>query len=457
MASILKHPDFELILAAAKRAARSLSRNVLDAECFAMGARFVSEHGGASSQLKAGLDVLAPQFANLAHRLDEAVPGSGDSPLPAMQLDTFVRSGLSAVDGEKVEGVLQFVRRCIRRTLGASALGERGDGPELAELPLIQLAQSIAADLETDTIGWNILACACLAAAEKGILSERPALMRHIEEHLAALSRVMRQQKAEHPVKTATLGIRVRLLLDDAILDEVAASTDMNRTLVLGAVRAAELLENSYWAAFHEAGHAIALALLRPDIRITGLSVVPSAKSLGVVSIDYLHCTRGDTKSLDMIYRHAMCLMAGRAAEKYKFGFRGVNSGAESDIEQATSMLWDAIAQSGLSTLLGPVSLKVLQNGRLAAGGKLADLAEHALHATLRSCEDDSVDFVKRAWPLISSLAHTLFEKKKMTEDEVFGVLSSHELQLPKYVCRIGEAGSQAQGYPSNDVTWRAA
>tara|TARA_B100001971_G_C18260102_1_gene585923 strand:- start:907 stop:4284 length:3378 start_codon:yes stop_codon:yes gene_type:complete len=115
--------------------------------------------------------------------------------------------------------------------------------------------------------------------------------------------------------------------------------------------------------AWHEAGHALLRRLLTPDKVIDLVTIIPhESGALGFVAWNPDEETYSHSKK-EMMDELAV-LMAGREAEQMTPGLNdseeGVNSGASSDLRQATQMACVAISRYGLDAEFGDVCLSGL-------------------------------------------------------------------------------------------------
>ncbi|MCP5463292.1 MAG: ATP-dependent zinc metalloprotease FtsH [bacterium] len=107
-------------------------------------------------------------------------------------------------------------------------------------------------------------------------------------------------------------------------------------------------------AAYHEAGHALALSLLPETYPFQKISIIPRGQGfLGMTMLMPETDTHAHTRK--KIISHITALMAGRAAEEIIFG--DISTGAYADIKQATHLTRMMVCEWGMSDKLGPVQL----------------------------------------------------------------------------------------------------
>jgi cell division protease FtsH len=102
--------------------------------------------------------------------------------------------------------------------------------------------------------------------------------------------------------------------------------------------------------AYHEAGHALALARLPKADPVTKVSVVSRGMALGYT----MNLPEDDRylQSRGKFEDDVAGMLAGRAAEQLIFS--DVTTGASSDLEKATKLARSMVTQYGMSDVLGP-------------------------------------------------------------------------------------------------------
>lgn len=103
--------------------------------------------------------------------------------------------------------------------------------------------------------------------------------------------------------------------------------------------------------ACHEAGHAIVGWLMPEHDPLYKVSIMPRGRALGVTL--FLPERDQYSASLDKLEGRIAALLAGRAAEELLFGRGKVTTGAQNDIERATSLARSMVGKWGFSERLG--------------------------------------------------------------------------------------------------------
>ena len=234
-------------------------------------------------------------------------------------------------------------------------------------------------------------------------------------------------------------GADLRNLVNEAAL--LAARRDQERVyhkdfldslekIVLGPERSLILSpEERERIAYHEGGHAI-LGLLVPGADpVNRVTIVPRGQALGVTyqrpeSDRYNY-------SEDYLRARIVGILGGRSAEEVVFGSR--TTGAENDIEQATSIARGMVTRWGMSDRLGMIQLAPKSNPYLNnstglnAGAK--PFSEHTARAIddevlriIGECHEEARRLLKEHRSELDALALALLEKETLSEQEILQV-----------------------------------
>jgi cell division protease FtsH len=112
--------------------------------------------------------------------------------------------------------------------------------------------------------------------------------------------------------------------------------------------------EEKRLTAYHEAGHAIVGHLVPEHDRVYKVTIIPRGRALGVTA----YLPEGDRVSHNRTFLNSMIcsLFGGRLAEEIVYGSDKVTTGAQSDIERASSIARSMVTKWGLSDRLGPIA-----------------------------------------------------------------------------------------------------
>jgi cell division protease FtsH len=177
--------------------------------------------------------------------------------------------------------------------------------------------------------------------------------------------------------------------------------------------------------AYHESGHAILGLVVAGADPVHRVSIVPRGQALGVT----YQRPSTDRYNYPEAYLRARIIgmLGGRAAEEVVYGTK--TTGAESDIEQATSLARNMVTRWGMSEALGMVQLAPRQNpylaGPAAFGGdkpfseETARLIDAEVHRIIRECHEEAKRLLTRHRKALDALVRALLERETVSEDEI--------------------------------------
>jgi cell division protease FtsH len=186
--------------------------------------------------------------------------------------------------------------------------------------------------------------------------------------------------------------------------------------------------------AYHEGGHAI-LGLVVPGADpVHRVTIVPRGQALGVTyqrpDSDRYNYPEGYLRA------RIVGMLGGRAAEEIVYGTK--TTGAENDIEQATSLARNMVTRWGMSERLGMVQLAPRQNPYLAGsdgyggyglyGGvrPFSEETARAIDAEVQRIIGESHDEARRLLTKhrkeLDSLADALLARETLDEQEILEV-----------------------------------
>lgn len=169
-------------------------------------------------------------------------------------------------------------------------------------------------------------------------------------------------------------------------------------------------------ASYHEAGHAFVSRLLLPENKIIRISVIPTSKGAG----GYVLSTPGkeEVMTKKKIKNYLSVLMAGRISEEIFFGKENISSGAQNDIEKATSLAIDYITKYGMgdSTF---INYEILSD---KLGLQLTSVESSVKDLTSKIYEE-VVEIIENNKSKIEKIAKVLIEKEVIHEEELENLL----------------------------------
>ena len=180
--------------------------------------------------------------------------------------------------------------------------------------------------------------------------------------------------------------------------------------------------------AYHEGGHTI-LGLVVPGADpVNRVTIVPRGQALGVT----YQRPESDRYNYPEAYLRARIvgMLGGRAAEEIVYGTK--TTGAENDIEQATSLARRMVTRWGMSEKLGLVQLAPQENPYLSGASgftgarPFSEQTAQAIDAEVRRIIDESHEEAKRLLTLhrkqLDALADALLSRETLNEQEILEV-----------------------------------
>ena len=228
------------------------------------------------------------------------------------------------------------------------------------------------------------------------------------------------------------VGADLRNLVNEAALiaarrdhTQVTAAdfADALERIVLGAERKITLSEEERErTAYHEAGHAV-LGMLEPGADpVRKVSIVPRGRALGVT----FQSPSTDRYGYDARYLEGRIVgaLGGRAAEELVYG--NVTTGAESDLEQVTSIARQMVGRWGMSDVIGLVSVlpapgeESYTSGQASVSDGTRELVDREVRRIVEGCYDRARSMLSANRERLESLTRALLEKETLDQDDAY-------------------------------------
>ena len=182
--------------------------------------------------------------------------------------------------------------------------------------------------------------------------------------------------------------------------------------------------------AYHEVGHALATALQKNTQPVQKITIVP--RTMG--ALGYTMQMPEEEKYLmnkEEILDQITTYLAGRGAEEVIF--HTVTTGASNDIEKATELARNMVAQYGMSERFDMVGLESVQNKYLD-GRNVRNCAETTSAAIdeevlsiIKQCHQKAIKLLQENQPALHRIAAFLLEKETITGEEFMKLLKEEE------------------------------
>jgi len=190
--------------------------------------------------------------------------------------------------------------------------------------------------------------------------------------------------------------------------------------------------------AVHEAGHALVNIYVKGNDPLHKVTIIPRGRALGVT----WSLPEADRLSYSKQYCEAKIAMSfgGRLAEQIIYGEDHINTGASSDITQATGIAKSMVTEWGMSEVLGP--LRYAQNEqevflghsvtqRQNMSGETAKLIDQEVRRIVTEGRDKAREVLTEHKDELVMLADALVEFETLSGDEVMALLRGEKLSRP--------------------------
>jgi cell division protease FtsH len=178
--------------------------------------------------------------------------------------------------------------------------------------------------------------------------------------------------------------------------------------------------------AYHEAGHAVAAALLpEAEVTVQKVTIIPRGVAGGVTWIT----PEDEQNALNMtkkrIQANIVFLLAGRASEEITFN--DITAGAMNDLDRASQMARAMVRQYGMSDVIGPVSFgersEMVFLGRELAEGKnysekVAEVIDGEVSKIIKASYERSRQLLIDNRERLVAIAKRLLEKETIDAGE---------------------------------------
>ncbi len=186
--------------------------------------------------------------------------------------------------------------------------------------------------------------------------------------------------------------------------------------------------------AYHEVGHALVAALQKHATPVSKITIVPhTTGALGYTM--YMPEEEKFLSTKDELLVDLRSTLAGRAAEQVVFGVQ--TTGAHNDIQKATALARNMIAQYGMSEEFGLVALAKVEHQYLEGQSYLdcsedtASRLDRAVQALLKQCYEDAVRILKDNRELLDEIAAFLLAKETITGEELMAYVNPPAGEAP--------------------------
>jgi cell division protease FtsH len=230
--------------------------------------------------------------------------------------------------------------------------------------------------------------------------------------------------------------------------------SDALEKIVLGTVRGIMLTpEEKERTAFHESGHAL-LGMLTPGADpVRKISIIPRGQALGVT----FQSPDLDRYGYSAKYLRGRIIgaLGGRAAEEVVFG--DMTTGAESDLDQVSSIARQMVGRWGMSEAIGPVTVLPPPGSESPLGldgvaPATKELIDSEVRKIVDACYAEALDLLRGHRAQLDRLARKLLESETLDEDAAYEAAGISRDKAPGAVARGETPGTgPAPGLPPGD------
>ena len=190
--------------------------------------------------------------------------------------------------------------------------------------------------------------------------------------------------------------------------------------------------------AVHEAGHALVNIYVKGNDPLHKVTIIPRGRALGVT----WSLPEADRLSYSKQYCEAKIAMSfgGRLAEQIVYGEDHINTGASSDITQATGIAKSMVTEWGMSEVLGPLRYAANEQEvflghsvtqRQNMSGETAKLIDQEVRRIVTEGRDKAREVLTEHKDELIMLADALVEYETLSGDEVMALLRGEKLSRP--------------------------
>ena len=180
--------------------------------------------------------------------------------------------------------------------------------------------------------------------------------------------------------------------------------------------------------AYHEVGHALVAALEKHSQPVSKITIVPHTSG----ALGYTMQMPEEEKYLstrDELLTELRTLVGGRAAEQVVFG--AMTTGAANDIQRATTLARNMVAQFGMNDELGLMAPATVTNQYLDGQAYLdcsqetSAMVDREVKKLLQACYEDAKRILTEHRGLLDEISEFLLAKETITGDELMAYVNA--------------------------------
>ncbi len=212
---------------------------------------------------------------------------------------------------------------------------------------------------------------------------------------------------------------------------------DSKDKVMMGAERRSMIMteEEKLATAYHEAGHALVNLLVPGNDPLHKVTIIPRGRALGVT----MSLPERDKLSYSMQWCTARIatMFGGRVAEQLVYGEDHLNTGASSDIMQATELARRMVTEWGMSEKLGPLRYNENQQEvflghaitqRQNMSEETAKLIDEEIRRIVTDGEKKAREVLSANRDKLEAITQALMEYETISGEEVHGLMRGERI-----------------------------
>ncbi|KAH9004325.1 ATP-dependent metallopeptidase Hfl [Lactarius hatsudake] len=183
--------------------------------------------------------------------------------------------------------------------------------------------------------------------------------------------------------------------------------------------------EEKKTVAYHEAGHAVCGWFLEHADPLLKVSIIP--RGVGALGYaQYLPPDRYLLSTPQMLDRICMTL-GGRVSEEIFFGTENITTGAQDDLQKITRMAFEACANYGMNTIIGPVSYGGREGARESwtkpFSERTAEMLDFEVRKMITTAHTRTTQLLTDHREDVEKVAKLLLVKEVITREDMINLL----------------------------------
>jgi cell division protease FtsH len=206
--------------------------------------------------------------------------------------------------------------------------------------------------------------------------------------------------------------------------------------IMMGAERKSMVMseKEKIMTAYHEAGHAIIGYLMPEHDPVHKVTIIPRGRALGLTQ--YLPVDDKHSYSRRYLLGRISSAYGGRIAEEITGGLDAVSTGAQSDIEHATSLARNMVTKWGLSEKLGPLLYgedegQYPGTAKANYSGETSKIIDEEARRIIDECYSHAQQILTENRDILESMKDALMEYETIDSEQVDDLMARRKVRPP--------------------------